>query len=196
MGQQPGREAAVDRSNRRRHLHDPLAAPAAQLRSTWRITLNRAGTYSASRIRPRRGAASSCRSPDRWHRRVDHRLARQMLGQRLRTGRAGVGGDTAAGVCCAALASNSSTISSSCSILAQSCSEERPNCIRRNRASSSLSRSIQVRRYTAPLSGLQFLLSGVQRVVATLQSRLEIDNESAQCSDVVRECFRCRCAHA
>jgi hypothetical protein len=59
-----------------------------------------------------------------------------------------------------------------------------------------LSRSIQVRRYTAPLSGLQFLLSGVQRVVATLQSRLEIDNESAQCSDVVRECFRCRCAHA
>src|SRR5665213_4394980 len=70
-------------------------------------------------------------------------------GKGLRTGlRAGGRGTTAAGVDRGALASASSTSSSSCAMRSPSFSEERPNCMRRSRAISSLSLSTQVRRCT------------------------------------------------
>jgi len=55
----------------RRRLYDPRATRAAQLRPTVRITLNRAGTYSASPIRPLPAAATAPRldrrpAPARW----------------------------------------------------------------------------------------------------------------------------------
>ena len=67
-------------------------------------------------------------------------------GNGLRTGLvAGVDRSGVTGGRAAALVSTSSIMNSSCSILAASFSDERPNCIRRKRAISSLSFSIQVR---------------------------------------------------
>jgi hypothetical protein len=85
MRQQSGsRQAAINRPDRRRHLHNALAAPAAELRP-----------YMANHLEPGRHILQHLAHvlADALHgratvgagrfRRVDHRLARQVLGQRL-----------------------------------------------------------------------------------------------------------------
>ncbi len=142
------RQAAVDRSDgagtcTMRWQHAQLS-----FGRTWRITLKRAGTYSSTSDTSSPIRASPRRSPGRCSRRVDHRSRGRCSGNGLRTGlRAGVDDRHGRRLRRAGLELFDEQLELLDAL--ESFSEERPNCMRRKRASSSLSRSIQVRRYTS-----------------------------------------------
>ena len=192
----PG-DSPINRSDRCGHLHDALAARTAQLGShlanhleARRHILQHLGHVLANALH--RGGA--LRTGGIGH--VDHRLARQVLGQglahRFASGRSRR---------CRCLLGNARLkvlddqfeLLDSCGELLRRATELHAPQPREFQLEP-LDPGAQIHEFLLP--SLQLRLARLQRVVATLQSRVQIQYEGAQCIDIIRKSTVGDCAHA